>query len=68
VKRGGRRVLAEIDRRAGTCPRDARSKWAFLHTAVRPEGAKRAAQNVLFFAAGAALASAAWWAVALFHQ
>jgi hypothetical protein len=65
ARRGGRRVLAEIDRRAGEWPKDARTKWAFLHTAVRPQGAKRLLRDAVVFAAGAAAATAAWWAVRL---
>jgi hypothetical protein len=61
ANRGGCRVLAEIDRRAEQWPRDARSKWAFLHTAVRPQGAKRLLRDAAFFLFGAAVTTAAAW-------
>jgi hypothetical protein len=68
AKRGGRRVLAALDRRAEAWPKDARSKWAFLHTAVRPAGAKRLLRDAAVFLAGAAVATAAWWAVQVFGR
>lgn len=61
AKRGGHRVLAEIGRRAETWPKDARTKWGFLHTAVRPQGLKRLVRDAAVFLLGAAVASAGWW-------
>jgi hypothetical protein len=65
AKRGGKRLLAVVTRRAETWPKDARAKWGFLHTAVRPQGLKRLLRDAAVFAAGAAITSAAWWVVAM---
>ncbi|MCU0704378.1 MAG: hypothetical protein MUF18_10420 [Fimbriiglobus sp.] len=37
AKLGGAKVLAEVDRRAADWPKNARTKWGFLLTAVRPK-------------------------------
>ena len=39
ARRGGTRLLAEIDRRAEAWPKSARTQWGFLSAAVRPRGA-----------------------------
>jgi hypothetical protein len=65
AKRGGKRVLTAVTRRAEAWPKDARTKWSFLHTAVRPQGLIRLFRDAVFLAAGAAIASAAWWVFAM---
>jgi hypothetical protein len=66
AKRGGNRLLNDLDRRTADWPKPARTQWGFLLAAVRPRGLKGAVRDVLFFAAGAAIASAVWFAVAQF--
>lgn len=61
ASRGGNRLLNTIDTHSKSWPKEARTKWGFLLAAVRPEGMMRAARHTMWFAIGAAVASAAWW-------
>ncbi|HUR53236.1 MAG TPA: hypothetical protein VMZ71_03850 [Gemmataceae bacterium] len=61
--KGGRRVLDDIDARTKDWPKSARTQWGFLIEAVRPKG-NRAVRDLVLFAAGATLASTAWFVVA----
>jgi hypothetical protein len=65
-KKGGRKVLDAIDARTNEWPKAARTQWGFLIEAVRPKGLDRTVRDLVIFAAGAAAASAAWFAVAQF--
>ncbi len=60
AKRGGSRLLAEIDRRAVAWPKSARTQWGFLSAAVRPRGAAGVLRDVGLVAAGVFGASVAW--------
>ena len=60
AKRGGSRLLAEIDRRAVAWPKSARTQWGFLSAAVRPRGAAGVLRDVGLVAAGVLGASVVW--------
>ncbi len=60
AKRGGRKMLAEIDRRALAWPKSARTQWGFLSAAVRPRGAAGLLRDVALVAAGVLGASVVW--------
>jgi hypothetical protein len=66
ARKGGRRLLGEIDARSKHWPKSARTQWGFLIEAVRPRGIGRLLRDVLLFAAGAAVASAVWFLVSQF--
>ncbi len=55
AKKGGSRLLDEIDRRTADWPKPARSRWGFLRTAVQPAGAGRFLRDAGFLLAGAAV-------------
>lgn len=59
-KRGGNRMLTEIDRRTESWPKSAKTQWGFLKAAVQPPGIKRLVRDVAMFAAGVVLASIGW--------
>ncbi len=59
-KRGGNRMLTEIDRRTESWPKSAKTQWGFLKAAVQPPGLKRLVRDIAFFAAGAGIASLGW--------
>jgi hypothetical protein len=65
AKRGGNRLLNLLDGRAKEWPKEPRTKWGFLLTAVRPQGFKRTLRDGGFLLAGAAAASLAWWVASL---
>ncbi len=60
AKRGGNRLLAEIDRRAVAWPKTARTQWGFLSAAVRPRGAAGLLRDVGLVATGVVGASVVW--------
>ena len=60
AKRGGSRLLAEIDRRAVAWPTSARTQWGFLSAAVRPRGAAGVLRDIGLVAAGVVGASVVW--------
>ena len=60
AKRGGTKLLAEIDRRAVAWPKSARTQWGFLSAAVRPRGAAGVLRDVGLVAAGIVAASIVW--------
>ena len=60
AKRGGSRLLAEIDRRAAVWPKSARTQWGFLSAAVRPRGAMGVLRDIGLVAAGVVGASVVW--------
>ena len=60
AKRGGSRLLAEIDRRAVAWPKSARTQWGFLSAAVRPRGAAGVLRDIGLVAAGVVGASVVW--------
>ena len=60
AKRGGIRLLAEIDRRAEAWPKNARTQWGFLSAAVRPRGAAGLLRDIGLVAAGVVGASVVW--------
>lgn len=60
AKRGGTKLLAEIDRRAVAWPKSARTQWGFLSAAVRPRGAAGVLRDVGLVAAGVVAASVVW--------
>jgi hypothetical protein len=64
--RGGRRLVQELDSRAASWPKRARTHWGFLAEAVRPKGLGRTMRELLFFAAGAGAASLVWFVVSWF--
>ena len=57
AKRGKHKLLDELDRRSASWPKDARTKWGFLLTAVRPSS--RLVRDLLCFVLGAAVSAAA---------
>jgi len=59
-KRGGNRLLANLDRRSAGWPKPARTQWGFLLAAVRPRGLRGLVRDAGLVLAGAAVASAAW--------
>jgi hypothetical protein len=63
AKRGGSRVLAEIDRRAATWPKAAKTQWGFLSAAVRPRGAMGLVRDAGLVLVGVVAASAVWLVV-----
>jgi hypothetical protein len=62
ARRGGKRVLTEIDRRSEAWPRAVRTQWGFLRAAVRPHGPAGFLRDAGLLLAGAAAATVAWWA------
>ncbi len=61
AKRGGHKLLDEIDARSKNWPKEARGKWGFLMAAVRPKS--RVGRDIACGLIGAAVATAAWLAV-----
>lgn len=61
ARHGGRTMLAGIDEMSISWPGHARSKWAFLHQAVRPQGFKRTLRDAVAFVIGAVIALGGWW-------
>lgn len=61
AKRGGNRLLNQIDSASKDWPKEARTKWGFLLAAVKPKGLMRALRDVACVLVGAAVASLAWW-------
>lgn len=65
AKRGGARVLADVDRHAESWPKAARTQWSFLHEAVRPRGFRGVLRDAGFVLVGAVAATAVWWVMKL---
>jgi len=65
AKRGGSRMLAEVDRRSAAWPKAARTQWGFLSAAVRPRGTADFLRDVGMVAAGMAAMGAVWLIVSL---
>ncbi|OWK47228.1 hypothetical protein [Fimbriiglobus ruber] len=65
AKRGGNRVLGEIDRRSEAWPKAARTQWGFLLAAVRPRGARGVLRDAALILGGAGAATVVWWVVKL---
>lgn len=63
--RGGKRLLAEVDRRSADWPRAAQTQWGFLRAAVKPRGFGSRARDAALMFSGAAAASLVWAAWAL---
>ena len=63
AKRGGNRMLDEIDRRSADWPKAAKVQWGFLHAAVRPPSIPRGVRDALMFVAGVLVTSGVWFAV-----
>ena len=59
-KRGGNRLLGDLDRRTAAWPKPARTQWGFLLAAVRPRGFRGVVRDAGLVVLGAAVASAAW--------
>jgi hypothetical protein len=68
ARRGGRRVIADIDTHAKGWPKSARAQWGFLVEAVRPKEIGRSLRELGLFAAGAGAATAVWFLVAQFMR
>ncbi len=60
AKRGGNRLLSEVDRRSESWPKSARTQWGFLLAAVRPRGFSGVLRDVGLVAGGAIAASVLW--------
>ncbi|MCZ2342218.1 MAG: hypothetical protein LC104_10545, partial [Bacteroidales bacterium] len=60
AKHGGNRMLQEIDQRAESWPKSAKTQWGFLSAAVRPRGLGGVLRDVGLFLAGAVCASVGW--------
>ena len=60
AKRGGNRMLTEIDRRSAEWPKSAQAQWGFLSAAVRPRGFAGVMKDVGLVVLGIVLASAVW--------
>ena len=65
ARRGGNRLLNELDRRSEGWPKAARTQWGFLRAAVRPRGFRGLLRDAGLLLAGAAAASLCWWATQL---
>lgn len=65
AKRGGSRVLADVDRHADSWPKAARTQWSFLHEAVRPRGFRGVLRDAGLVLLGGVAATAVWWVVKL---
>ena len=61
AKRGGTKLLDDIDRRAADWPKSAKAQWGFLRTAVRPQGVKRYVRDLEFFLLGGCVATIGWY-------
>ncbi|MGH9678058.1 MAG: hypothetical protein ACRD36_13220, partial [Candidatus Acidiferrum sp.] len=61
AKKGGSRLLEEINRRAESWPKTARVQWGFLSAAIRPQRGKGLFRDALIFAAGAAAMGIVYW-------
>lgn len=61
AKRGGSRVLADVDRHADSWPKAARTQWSFLHEAVRPRGFRGMLRDAGLVLLGGVAATAVWW-------
>jgi hypothetical protein len=62
ARRGGRRLLRELDRRSEGWPKPARRQWGFLLAAVRPRGLRGVLRDGGLVLAGASAATLCWWA------
>jgi hypothetical protein len=60
AKRGGVKMLAEVDRRAESWPKAAKTQWSFLSAAVRPRGTAGLLRDIALVAAGVVGASLVW--------
>lgn len=60
AKHGGIRMLQEIDQRAESWPKSAKTQWGFLSAAVRPRGMGGVLRDVGLFLAGVVAASVGW--------
>jgi hypothetical protein len=68
ARRGGRRMIADIDAHAKSWPKSARIQWGFLVEAVRPKEIGRSLRELGLFAAGAGAATIVWFLVAQFMR
>jgi hypothetical protein len=62
ARRGGRRLLHDLDRQAQSWPKTARRQWGFLLAAVRPRGLRGVLRDSSLVLAGASAATLCWWA------
>jgi hypothetical protein len=62
ARRGGKRLLNEVDRRSEAWPQAARRQWGFLLAAVRPRGLRGMLRDTSLVLAGAGAATICWWA------
>ena len=65
ARRGGNRLLQEVDRRSEGWPKPARTQWGFLRAAVRPRGFRGVLRDAGLVLAGATAAALFWGAVQL---
>ena len=68
AKRGGNRLLTDLDRRTSSWPKPACTQWSFLLAAVRPRGFRGVVRDAGLVLAGAVVASAAWGIYTLVGQ
>jgi hypothetical protein len=61
ARKGGSKLLDEVDANTREWPAPARAQWGFLRTAVKPAGTLRYVRDAQFFVIGSAAASLAWY-------